>query len=97
MDIKTVFDVAAKLGKITGGNGSAWIDYCGAAAGEFEGLEGKASFESCETQNRYARSTRQRSVEAPTLWMKSGEVHILERGGKMEGSWVSALVAAYWR
>ena len=84
VDVKTAFDVA-RLGTVQG-DGSAWL-----LLEEMKDQEGKASFESCETE--FSRCIRQGSVEAPILGMKLAR-YIAHRGGKVESSW-SGTVA--WR
>ena len=67
VDAKTAFDVAKPdmiAGLLKEKMGGAWMDACGAV--EMRGLNGKASFEFCETEFRYLRCIRQGSVEAPT-------------------------------
>ena len=48
------------------------------------GLEGQAKFESVEITFSFARCIRERSVEAPRLWLKKA-VQIL---GNVEPEWV---------
>ena len=83
MDLKTASDVARPRHKLMGDQDvHGWIT--AASLREIFGLEGQATVVNVESTFSFARCIRQRSVEAPGLWL-SMAMQILEN---VEPKWM---------
>ena len=85
MVIKTAFDVARPkhIAKIMGDQDvHGWIT--AALLREMAGLEGLATFEAVASTFPFTRCIRQGSVEAPRLWLKNGNAHLVKCGARMD-------------